>query len=344
MKYVVGFVAIVLFFEGAIRILIGSPRSEQLPLIRVQPDPKYGYKPIPGDQHYGYDEPTRLNRVGLRGKEVSPKRPGEHRILAFGGTQVYGIGIADAELLTNVLEDHLNYGHHARTYRVINFGIRAFTLRQQLNFLEEVGVDVTPDHVMVFLDMYSMREMDISKYYQRIAARDWYMLDLDAKPVGLVLVQWYVVQAARKSALVAYLHGLYKNWTQRSSLASKVLRGERDAGVEQWLNFVTHQVEAFVALAETHGFSLSFALFPFPSQVSDEQSTRWYQSKLHEMVTTRGIRLFDLQEPLRNLYKQTGRLPIAPFDAHYNAAAHEAIGLFLVDGLRKHHEMNLESE
>ncbi|GJL52046.1 MAG: hypothetical protein NPIRA01_32730 [Nitrospirales bacterium] len=343
MKFIVGFVAVVLLFEGAIRILIGAPRPEQLPLIRVQPDPRFGYRPIPGDQHYGYDELTKLNDLGLRGEKVNPKRLDEHRILAFGGTQVYGLGIADAELFTNVLEDHLNRDDHAGTYRVINFGIRAFTLRQQLNLLEEVGVDVAPDHVMVFLDMYSMREMDIPRYYRQIEARDWYMLDLAGKPDGRVLAQWYVKQAARKSALVAWLHSLYKDWNQRSSLASKVLRGEKDAQVDRWLRFVTTQVDAFIASAKARGFTLSFILLPFPSQLSNDQPTRWYQSHLRDIVTARGLRFFDLQEPLRKLYKQTGRLPVAPFDAHYSAAAHDAIGRYLSNALYENAVVPVES-
>ncbi|WP_447968757.1 hypothetical protein [Nitrospira sp. M1] len=345
MKFIGAFVALVLLLEGVIRILIGAPRTEYLPLLRVQPDSRFGYAPIPGDQHYGYDEPITLNSLGLRGAELGSKRPDEHRILVFGGTQVYGLGIPDAGLLTSVLEDGLNRDSHARTFRVINFGIRAFTLRQQLNFLEEVGVDVEPDHVMVFLDMYSMGEMDIQVYYTRVKARDWYMLDLDAKPVGRVLAKWYVIQAARKSALVAWLHSHYKNWIQQQSVAAKVMRGEKDAQVEQWLGFVSQQVEAFAAMAKKSRFTLSFALLPFPSpsQVSDERQTRLYQSQLQDMVTSRGLTFLDVRKPLRKLYEQTGRLPVAPFDAHYNAAAHEAIGRYLIDALREHDVMSVKS-
>ena len=147
MRFIGGLVVVVLLVEVMIRMTIGAARSEQLPLVRVQPDHRLGYKPIPGDQHYGYNELVKLNSLGLRGAEVPPKGSGEYRILAFGGTQVYGLGIADTELLTNVLEDRLNQDHRARTYRVINFGVRAFTLAQQLHLLEDVGVVTEPDHV-----------------------------------------------------------------------------------------------------------------------------------------------------------------------------------------------------
>ncbi|GJL54350.1 MAG: hypothetical protein NPIRA02_14820 [Nitrospirales bacterium] len=335
MKVIGACVAILLVFEGVIRFLIGVPRMEYLPLLRVQPDPKFGYAPVPGDQHYGYDEFITLNSLGLRGAEVSSKGPDEYRMLVFGGTQVYGLGIPDAGLFTNVLEDHLNHDDHVRTYRVMNFGVRAFSLQQQLNFLEMVGVAVEPDHVMVVLDMYSMGEMDIEAFYMRVKARDWYMLDLDAKPERRALVKWYMVQAARKSALVAWLHSLHKHWTQRQGLTAKVMRGEKDAKTEKWVRFVARQVEAFASMAKTYRFSLSFALLPFPSDVSGEQHTRRYRTQLQDIVTSRGFRFFDLQEPLRALYEQAGRLPVAPFDGHYNAAAHEAIALFLLESLRE---------
>jgi hypothetical protein len=123
MKLLGCLVVVALLFEVAIRILIGAPRAEQLPLLRVQPDRRLGYKPIPGDQHYGYDELIKLNSLGLQGPEVIPKRPGEYRILALGGTQLYGLGIADTALVTSVLEDRLNQDRGARTYRVMNFGV-----------------------------------------------------------------------------------------------------------------------------------------------------------------------------------------------------------------------------
>jgi hypothetical protein len=63
------------------------------------------------------------NSLGFRGPEVISKRPAEHRVLAFGGTQLYGLGIADTVLVTSVLDNRLNQDRGARTYRVMNFGV-----------------------------------------------------------------------------------------------------------------------------------------------------------------------------------------------------------------------------
>lgn len=335
MRLIGGLVVIALLLEVAIRILIGIPRAEQLPLLRVQPDRRLGYKPIPGDQHFGYDELVKLNSSGLRGAEIIPKRLGEYRILALGGTQVYGLGIVDTELVTSVLEDRLNQDRGERTYRVINFGVRAFTLGQQLHLLEDVGVAVEPDHVVVFIDIYSLGEIDILKYYERIAARDWFMLDLDSKPTGIVLGKWYLIQAARKSALVAWLHSFYKVWRQRDSFASKVLRGEKDSHVERVLTFVKKHVDSYVSLASKHRFDLSLVLLPLPSQVSHDQPNLFYQSELRRIAMSRGLPFFDLIKPLRRLYQRTGHVPVAPFDGHYDAQAHQAIAQFLLNAMRK---------
>ncbi len=333
MRLIGGLVVVALLFEVAIRILIGAPREEQLPLLRVQPDRRLGYRPMSGDQHYGYDKFIKLNSLGMRGPEVIPKRPGEYRILALGGTQLYGLGIADTELVTSVLEDRLNQHHHAGTYRVINFGVRAFTLAQQLHLLEDVGVTVEPDHVVLFIDIYSLGEIDILKYYRRIAARDWFMLDLDAKPGGFVLGKWYLIQTARQSALLTWLYSFYKVWSQRNSFGSKVLRGEKDTNVERVLTLVKKHVDAFVLLANKHHFELSLVLLPLPSQVSHDHPNLLYQSEFRNIALAGKLPFFDLLEPLRRLYQQTGHLPVAPFDAHYDALAHEAIAGFLLDAI-----------
>jgi hypothetical protein len=196
-------------------------------------------------------------------------------------------------------------------------------------------VTVEPDHVVVFIDIYSLGEIDILKYYERIAARDWFMLDLDAKPAGIVLGQWYLTQAARKSALVTWLYSFYKVWSQRDSFASKVLRGEKDTNVERVLTFVKKQVDAFVSLARKYRFDLSLVLIPLPSQVSHDHPNLLYQLEFRNIALARGLPFFDLLEPLRSLYQRTGHFPVAPFDAHYDALAHQEIARFLLDAMRK---------
>ena len=39
--------------------------------------------------------------------------------------------------------------------------------------LEDVGMAVESDHVVVFIDIYSLGELDILQYDERIAQPDW---------------------------------------------------------------------------------------------------------------------------------------------------------------------------
>ena len=336
MWLLIGLFVLLCFFEIAARVSLGVPRSEQLPLIRVKPDRHLGFRPLAGDQHYGYDELVVLNSLGLRGSEAGPKDVGEYRILALGGTQVYGLGIADQDLVSNVFETQLKKNHSDRSYQVINCGVRAYTLKQQVQFLKDTGLTLKPDHVVIFLDNYTLESIDIQKYYQRISARDWYMLDLDAKPFGIVLGKWYLTQIARKSALVSWLHSIFKVWKQRNSFIAKVLRGEHDYHVEKQLSDVKTQIDALVVQAQQHHFQLSLVLFPIPSQVSDVEADLSYQSTIHDIAKNQGITFFSLLSPLRSLYQRTGILPVAPFDGHYDANAHKAIGRFLADKMHRH--------
>jgi hypothetical protein len=167
-------VAVVLFLllELVVRFSIGAPRSERLPLLRVQPHPLLGYQPLPNDIHYGYDQLTALNRLGLRGPEVTAKQPGECRILLLGETQVYGLGIPDKQLLSHVLEVQLGQTTSGQRYRVINLGVRAYKLNQQLALLENLALALEPDLVVILIYYYGLGQADIRNYYNPARSKE----------------------------------------------------------------------------------------------------------------------------------------------------------------------------
>ena len=70
------FVAAVVL-ELVVRITVGAPRPDLLPAIRVEPDPELGYRPVPRDEHYGYDVEVVLNGMGMRGPDPAPKQTDE---------------------------------------------------------------------------------------------------------------------------------------------------------------------------------------------------------------------------------------------------------------------------
>jgi hypothetical protein len=326
---------VVLLLEATVRFTVGAPRAERIPLLRVKPDPQLGYRPLPGDAHYSYDQLTELNSLGFRGPDVTPKGPDEFRILALGETQAYGLGLTDDELFTHILEEELNGMAPDRRCRVINLGVRGFTLNQQLALLQTLGVSLKPDYVILFFYIYSFGQFNISKYYEQVKHRDWYMLDFGTKPTGTALWRWRLIQVGRRSALIAFLHYQYKRWVERDSLANKLLRGDTNIKVNQTFNYVDQQLGLFQNLAHRNGFLFSLAVIPLPQQLLREYPGNEYQAGLRRIATAHEISFLDLLPPLSDLYRQLQRVPVAPFDAHYDATAHRAMATRAADFLRR---------
>jgi hypothetical protein len=330
MRFLIALTIFLVFLEVEVRWVVGAPRAERLPLLRVRPDPQLGYTPMPNDTHYGYDQRTRLNSLGMRGPDVGKKEGKEYRILVLGETQLYGLGLADGELLTSVLQGQLRKRKHPqRRCRVINLGVRPFTLDQQLALLKSKGLDLEPDHVIVFFYIFSFRKIDILRYYQRVRHRDWYMLDLGGKPRGALLLKWQLIQLARKSAFIAWLHSLYKDWQIHNTLRDKLLRGLEDEEVAERLAYVRDQLGQFKELGSRHDFSLSLGAIPMPAQLAHDFPRELYLSELQKMASSLKIPFFDFLPPLREFYEESGRLPVAPFDEHYDATAHNIMAMHL---------------
>lgn len=195
-----------ILIEIFIRITIGAPRQEKFPPARVQPDPDIGWTMVPGDTHYTYDALVRLNSHGFRGPEIPDKFAGEYRILAVGDSHVYGQGLSDDELLTSALQRGLNRLERECLPRVINMGVRAYSMNNELALLQKLGVPLQPDHVIWFFYIDDFRKSDVQRWYQQFADMDWYMFDLLGKPTPTALRRWRLRQALRKSALLMWAH------------------------------------------------------------------------------------------------------------------------------------------
>ena len=99
------------------------------------------------------------NSLGLRNREVGPKKAGTLRILFIGDSLVWSGETSSGELYTKVLEQRLNGRSvdSVDSFEVINAGIPGYTTYQELEFLKIYGLDMEPDLVVlgfVFNDVY----------------------------------------------------------------------------------------------------------------------------------------------------------------------------------------------
>lgn len=105
------------------------------------------------------DQILTTNALGMRDRERTlAKPPGVLRIALLGPSHVMGSGVADDDTFTRLLEQRLNGPDAAaagRKVEVLNFGVAAYALTQQLGILEERVLKFQPD-VVVFTDSHRM--------------------------------------------------------------------------------------------------------------------------------------------------------------------------------------------
>lgn len=109
-----------------------------------------GYWNRPGQAGTYYGAPVSINSIGLRGPEVPPKAPNEVRVLFMGDSFPFGIGVAAEDALPAQLEARLD--EHASPgidYRVLNMGVVSYNSTQEARQLEELGVGLKPDLVVL---------------------------------------------------------------------------------------------------------------------------------------------------------------------------------------------------
>jgi len=97
------------------------------------------------------DQEFTTNSWGMRDRERTLLKPaGVYRIALLGPSHVMGAGVSDANTFARLLEEQLNgpgNGNGAIRYEVLNFGVAAYALTQQLAMLEDRVLKFDPDAV-----------------------------------------------------------------------------------------------------------------------------------------------------------------------------------------------------
>jgi len=140
-----------LLFEVVIRLAGVTPlyvNPEQL--IFWQHDPQFGWHHVPGRtgrfRKEDFDTEVRINSRGLRDRDYPHAKPeGVARIVVLGDSLVWGFGVQQEEVFTEVLERNFD------SVEVINGGVSGFATDQELIWLEEEGFRYEPDLVVVVL-------------------------------------------------------------------------------------------------------------------------------------------------------------------------------------------------
>jgi lysophospholipase L1-like esterase len=340
--------------EFSVRIIIGVPQKEILPVARVKPDPDTGWVMLPLDEHYTYGHFVKLNSLGFRGPEVSAKDKNEYRILAIGDSHIYGQGVADNELMTTVLQKKLDQSALPCSYTVTNMGVRAYSTNNELALLKKSGLALDPDHVIVFFFINDFDQVDIASRYSRYANFDWYAFDFSDKPTDKIIQRWKLRQLARRSAALMWIYDIYKGWDSKDNAINKILLGQVDAAL-MWIydiykgwdskdnainkillgqvdNTLQSEIETtiellneFRGLSQAHGFRLTLAVIPVAAQINNDYQNQRYQTTLKKYSDEVHLDYLDLLPAFRKHQEQGNPLPVIAFDGHYDAEGHRVM-------------------
>lgn len=314
-----------LIAEVFARIFYGVPLQEHLPIMMMEAHKTRGWAMVPGKEHYTYTHRVRINALGLRGPEVAAKQPGEARVLVLGDSLAYGQGVGDEHTMPAALERSLTRRQPGRKWSVVNAGHRAYDTRQELALLEELGPGIAPDVVVLCWYWNDYQERDIAMTYARLQGQGELAFDTVNKLEGLDWLAWQGTQLLRRSAFVMVLHDVLRS---------------RDLGlgpddIRLGLQRLHGYLERMRGLSAQWPFDLVVALMPDPNVLYGDRETVELARCAGEVAQRLGICLVDLQPAIEDLFQRSKKLPILPFDGHYdesgNAAMADLLAVRLVE-------------
>jgi len=91
---------------------------------------------------------VRQNRWGSRGTEVPLEKSGKRRIVVLGDSFVWGFGVEDAQIFTELLA-------HDTGDEVVNLGISGYGTDQELLMWRHLGIQFGPDVVLLVVTPYT---------------------------------------------------------------------------------------------------------------------------------------------------------------------------------------------
>jgi hypothetical protein len=319
--------------EGLVRWKIGSPLEQRLPLVSVTADPEAGWRMVPNDQHYTYQHFVQLNSLGFRGPEPQAKAVDEYRIIALGGSNLYGQGLADQELMSTLIAGQLNNAFLDCQVSVINMGVRAYGIRSELAVLKGPGLSLKPDHVVLFFYINDFAKVNIEESYDYYSKFDSYLFDLKGQATEKQLSNWQRIQFFGKSAALNWLYYSLRTITQEKTVDLRVLQGVVDAEIQQGMINVDESLKRLVVLSKEHDFSVSIVALPEPRQSRVDFPDEAYQSRLAEYAERNTIDFFDLLPTLKFFASDQHKRIVFPFDGHHNAKVQQEFANKIADYL-----------
>jgi hypothetical protein len=269
---------------------------------------------------------VRIDSLGLRGPERATRKPaGVRRVLVFGDSFVFGVGVDEPHLLTSELQRLLDRTAPGR-YEVLNLGVSGYSTDQQYLLLQERGLALGPDiAVLVACDndfAANLEDFAYGHYYKPyFVSEESGKLRLGHSPVPtLGAAQRVKLWLGQRSELWNAVRSRRSElpWLQRTLASMQVARPRRSR--EDPVGLTAALVLAFRDLVERAGGRLVL----LNTGHRGEQTPLFHE--LRKLLRPTGLAFLGLEESLAEARRRAPELAWDfDRDPHWNVAAHELV-------------------
>jgi lysophospholipase L1-like esterase len=260
-----------------------------------------------------YKTSIRINSLGLReDKEYERKAPGVYRILAIGDSFTMGVGVELEDTYLKVLERMLESRGGGQAYEVINAGVPGYNTRQELTYLQEEGLKLAPD--LVLLNFYVGNDIYDNFYSQSLSVIDGYLQN-GPPPKGILPYKL-------RSYLARNSHFYNFIWLYQRRLFDWSIEKREKQEMERYLsiyalqedeiviemNVTQEQLKNLANLAKRFSFKLLIVVIPEPIQVDLQ---KWVEVVQH--VGKKGLD-YQLDNPNKRIVEFCNKLGVPVLD------------------------------
>lgn len=293
-------VAALAALEGVLRYTIPPMREGQLFEYTLEGERYKVMKPHADMRVFGVR--VRTNELGFRDNRaaIPPKRPGEFRVIVLGDSFTFGPGVEYEHLFTSLLQGRL--ARMRPDVHVINLAVEGYNVVQYQAVLEEVGLRLEPDLVLVALFPVNDFEMDTYRNNRLVA-------------------QGHPPPAHWPESLYVYRAYLHRVENVAHKIADRLLPAAAPAPDEGWERNIA-ALKAIATLADARGLPLAVALLPHTRGFETQRATF---GRLDAYCHAQGLRCLDLLAVFRARGVRDGALVLNAIDAHGNAEYHRLV-------------------
>ena len=350
-------------------IIVEVAMRMTMPPRLVQRDPRVQYKRYerdpekgvlasywtlqPNQEGYHLDAPVKVDRLGFRNDQIREDLPSDHvRIIALGDSHTFGFAIANKDTWPRQLEQRLQSEMAGQSIDVINGGIEALAIEQELQSFEDHLLSLKPQIVILayyWNDMPTPGNPDAPWPKENGPIVPPSMKPAPAKAADqgnkATATKQGIIDSLRKTAKESYL--IYYTFQSVPGLQMAIapqnltiwkraiLTGRVTPRIESSWEFVDTQLLRFRKLADKYSFQPVVVIVPiFEQMTTNGYGNTGYQDVVTRLGNKHGITVVD---PLGTIRAIEPSYPgdFVPFDGHPTGRIYGAIADELVKSIKK---------